>query len=110
MHLCDARYKPGDITNRRCCNPAHLSPGTRQENQRHMAKVGRSAKGDRSYIRQHPECYPRGMAHPKAKLTDEDVRRIRMETGPQSEIARSFGIDQARVSRIKARKLWAHIQ
>ena len=52
-HLCDERYAPGDISYRRCCNPAHLAGGTLAENTAHMCRVGRQqdythrARGER---------------------------------------------------------------
>ena len=50
-HLCESRYAPGDNTGRRCCNPAHLTPGTRLENMRDKMASGRIYGGDRHYKR-----------------------------------------------------------
>lgn len=92
MHKCDT---PG------CVNPAHLSLGTHAENMHDMIRKGRRAS-------------TAGQSHGKAKLTDDDVRTIRRlaEKGhlQQKEIGWLFGIKQAQVSKIKLRKMWAHVQ
>jgi hypothetical protein len=41
LHSCDVNYPVGDITSRRCVNPAHLYLGTHADNMRHMAETGR---------------------------------------------------------------------
>ncbi len=53
-----------------------------------------------------------GSNNPYAKLTEEDVRtiRIRLNIGePQQVIATEFNVNQAIISRIKTRKIWRHI-
>lgn len=42
-HQCDERHGRG-IAYRRCCNPAHLLPGTRAENNAERSQRGRSAR------------------------------------------------------------------
>lgn len=51
----------------------------------------------------------RGAEHPKAKLTEDDVREIRRrcESEPQTAVARAFGIDKRHVWEIVHRKTWA---
>jgi hypothetical protein len=66
-HLCDVNYAPGDITYRRCIEPTHLTTGTPKQNSEHMVDAGRSASGDRSSSRLHPESRPRGDAHPSRR-------------------------------------------
>jgi hypothetical protein len=66
-HLCDVHYAPEDITYRRCIEPSHLTTGTPKQNSEHMVEVGRSASGDRSPSRLHPESRPRGDAHPSRR-------------------------------------------
>ena len=51
----------------------------------------------------------RGESHGQAKLTNSDIRKIRMMLGPQRGIAKRFNTDQGTVSRIKNRRLWGHV-
>lgn len=91
LHRCDDRYPVGDITNRRCVNPAHLKLGTHEENMadcdannRRNAASGklngmnthpeRRARGERSGARKHPERIPRGDRH-GSKTHPERVAR-----------------------------------
>lgn len=86
-HHCDVK---------RCVRPDHLYLGTKQSNaadarDRHLLSTGK----------QHP--VPRGMAHWKAKLTDEqvaDIRRRRAGGQLLRVIGMDFGISEAHVSRI----------
>lgn len=45
VHTCDALYKAGDITYRKCFNQDHLTIGTHQENMDRMVALGRSSNG-----------------------------------------------------------------
>ena len=53
-----------------------------------------------------------GEAHPRAKLTNEDVGEIRaIGSGMrQSALARMFGTDQSSISRILSGKIWKYAQ
>ncbi len=55
----------------------------------------------------------RGEKHPQAKLTDDDVRNMRIlyETKGirQVDLAAQFGIKQATVSKILLRQSWSHV-
>jgi hypothetical protein len=89
-HKCDVKL---------CVRPTHLEPATRLQNMAGAVERNRLSRGP-----QHP--VPRGMAHWKAKLTDEQVADIRSrhatgETG--SSLARAYGISQAHVSRLARR-------
>lgn len=71
LHKCD---------NPSCVNPHHLFLGTQSDNVNDMVSKGR---------------------HGFTKLTAAQVRQVRKAKGPQTEIAKKFGISQAQVSRIK---------
>lgn len=64
-HACD---------NPPCCNPSHLFAGTQDQNNKDMTAKGRSARGDKSGSRTHPESRPRGDNHP-SRLRPECLAR-----------------------------------
>ncbi len=91
MHSC---------TNPSCCNPAHLSVGTSQEDADYRVACNRQAK-------------QKGVTHGRAKLTDDDVREIRRLAAKgvlQHEIAAKYGVAQSRISLIYNRKTWPHVE
>ena len=89
LHSCD--WPP-------CCNPAHLSIGTPQDNMDQMKARERQAKGEEIGI---------------AKLTDPEVLEIRARyaTGQitQQGLADQHGVHHSLVSLIVNRKIWTHI-
>lgn len=89
MHACD---------NPSCCNPSHLSSGTRLENIRDMDRKGRRVTNN-----------PCGEQASLAKLTEEQVLKIRSDPRRTTEIAKDYGIHQTNVSCIKNRKTWKHL-
>lgn len=50
-----------------------------------------------------------GAEHGNAKLTENDVRAIRLELDSCYKIGRKYGISPMQVSRIKRRLVWTHI-
>jgi len=55
----------------------------------------------------------KGENHPRVKLTEKDVIRIRkLDEGnlTQKEIAKMFGVKPNTISNIKNRKIWKHIK
>ena len=69
-------------------------------------------RGEAHWAHQKPELVTKGMAHGKAKLTDEQVLEIRRrreagETGVA--VAAAFGVSKALVSLIFNRKNWSHL-
>ena len=90
-HTCD---------NPPCQNPAHLFLGTVADNNRDMMNKGRT--GDK-----------RGEANGQAKLTADDVHRIRelYANGgkTQAEIGVLFGVGDSHVSKIVRREKWSHV-
>lgn len=84
-HYCD---------NPPCVNPAHLFLGTPKANTQDMLAKGRACVGEH---------------RPDAKLTENQVRDIRMDTRPYKQIALDYGICPQNVERIKNRKSWRHV-
>lgn len=84
-HTCD---------NPPCINPAHLVSGTNAENSRDMVDRGRSLVGER---------------HHKARLTEDDVRKIRAMQGTNKEIANAVGSTEHTVQDVRSGRSWKHI-
>lgn len=83
LHRCD---------NRVCCNPAHLFLGTHQDNMDDMKAKGRGNA-------------PRGLAHHKGKLSDDDVAAIRAAVGMTGkEMADFYGVAESTISQIRTFK------
>ena len=77
-----------------CVNPLHLYWATPTTNQRERLAHGTHNRGERQGL---------------SKLTDENVRTIRLLVKSQSQtsVAAMFDIDQSHVSNIVTRKVWA---
>ncbi len=86
-HRCD---NPG------CVNPQHLFVGTQAENLRDM----------RNKRRDNP---PRGSRHPKARLDEALVARVRADVRSHRRIAKDYGIGKSTVGMIKAGATWTHV-
>jgi hypothetical protein len=90
LHKCD---------NRPCVNPDHLFLGTQADNMADMVSKLRNRRGE---------------AAPHAKLTDEDVRRIRNHLVEfpglsQEQIGQMFGMAQSSIGRVIRREAWEHM-
>lgn len=85
-HSCD---------NRACVNPAHVFPGTSQENMDDMKLKGRSPVNH-------------GENNPMAKLTWDDVRAIRLIGHSQTwaETGRMYGVKPELIAGIVRGKYW----
>ena len=70
-----------------CCNPAHLWIGTATDNMKDMRMKGRGTP----------------------RLTEQQVREIRIDERPKLTIASNYGISRSLVSLIKNRKAWKHL-
>ena len=93
LHACD--WPP-------CCNPAHLSIGTPQDNMDQKVARGRQVTVPQP-----------GEDNGEAKLTDPEVLEIRARyaTGQitQQGLADQYGVHQTIISKIVNRKIWKHI-
>lgn len=89
-HKCD---------NSLCINPDHLYAGTHADNMRDKKLRGRSHKMP-------------GEANPKAKLTNADIRQVRIERARGRtcmDIAADYGMHYSTIAKILNGKLWGHV-
>jgi hypothetical protein len=98
LHSCDCPP---------CQNPAHWFLGTHQENMADRDRKGRTARGERSGARLHPEKWlvrPRGEECANAKLTNRQVAAIRRRYAKggttQDALAREHGVTQGHISEL----------
>lgn len=92
LHKCDVRN---------CVNPDHLFLGTAADNTRDMISKGR-------FVLSH---HAKGSLSHNAKISEEDVRRIReahAEGAQQNSLANRYGISPASVRDIISRRTWRH--
>ena len=85
MHICD---------NPRCINPEHLKEGTWKENMIDRDQKKRNAYGEKNG---------------EAKLSKEDVMKIRNDNREVREIAKDYPVHFSQIARIKRREAWSHI-
>ena len=74
-----------------------------------MKAKGRSAVGAKNGMYTHPEARMQGEKNPMAKLTWDQVRRIRALhcTGmQQKDVATQFDVDKMTISLIVRNKIW----
>lgn len=88
-HKCD---------NPACINPEHLETGTHADNMRDMVERGR-----------HVSLY--GSKNPRAKLTENDVKKIKklIPTCSERNLAKQFGVSRTCIRLIKSGKKWKHV-
>jgi uncharacterized protein YerC len=79
-----------------CENPAHLRPGTHQDNMDDKVEA-------------QTQHRPIGEVNVKAKLTEDQVRAILKDPRKVSVIAREYGVTRANIHDIRRRDTWKHI-
>jgi len=78
--------------NKNCVNPEHLETGTQAENMADKIRDGTTN---------------RGIKCPKVKLTEEQVRQIRVRVDEtQALLAEEYGVNQTTICHIINRKSW----
>ncbi len=96
MHACHRCDNP-------CCvNPDHIFIGTRSDNMRDMHNKGRARR----------TLSMKGSENPKARLTEDAVRKIRadyLRGVPLQEIRREHGLASNHAWSIIRGKLWRHV-
>jgi hypothetical protein len=85
LHRCDTPL---------CINPDHLFVGTNSDNVRDKLSKGRGTHGPTTG---------------NAKLTPEDVMKIRNDSRTQRVIAAEYGVSSSRICEIKTRKAWNYL-
>lgn len=103
-HHCD---------NKPCVKPTHLFLGSHQDNHDDSVQKNRHSHGSTHRSVTCPESILRGESHGYAKLTDEQVMKIRTlySTGlySQSTIANAFSVHQVTIALIVKGRTWKHL-
>jgi len=102
LHKCD---------NTLCVNPNHLFLGTQVDNMKDMKAKGRAASGLTSARYTKPERTSRGEVHHWAKLTDSQVREIKLALATTSNkvLATMFNVSPCTIQDIRVGRHWKHI-
>jgi hypothetical protein len=112
-HKCD---------NPACANPDHLFLGTHKDNMHDMTVKGRHGstahpemfpRGDQSPSRLHPERLKRGSNHSNSKLTEENVKEIRLLYSTKKysyqKLADKYGVVRSAIQKIIEGTAWKHV-
>ncbi len=77
-----------------CINPDHLELGTHQDNVRDRVERGRSASG---------------VNNGRSKLSEQNVRDIRMSNDSFLNLSKIYGVDQKTIKSVKNYETWKHV-
>jgi hypothetical protein len=102
-HSCD---------NPPCVRLEHLFLGTPKQNSEDMARKGRAATGLRNGKHTKPERTPRGERAGNARLTEAQVREIRLRRGngeTLESLGNAYNVHMSTIHLIDKRRNWSHI-
>lgn len=88
MYACHTCDNPG------CVNPDHLYWGSSKQNSMDKINRGRHVMGEGVHC---------------AKLCDEVIPNIRMDSRPAPEIASDYGVSTSSILQVKSKHTWKHI-
>ena len=75
----------------------------------HWAHLPLNVEVDTNRVKNGQKIRAKGVAHPKAKLSEIDVLRIRVNRRPSREVAKLYGITKTTVLAIRNNKIWKHL-
>ena len=114
-HLPEGAFVLHKCDNPSCINPNHLFLGSQSDNMVDMTTKGRHCKytgwvdKEKNPQTKYPERRPKGQSHGAAKLSDDDVRKIRSSTLSHAALAREFCVSDTAISLIRKNKTWRHL-
>lgn len=98
----DGLYVCHKCDNPSCVRPDHLFVGTQDDNMKDMVRKGRQNN-------------PLGESNGRAKLTEDDVRYIRLNYKKMDKVhgaramGRRYGVVPATITEVVARRKWTHV-